>query len=422
MAKAAGANWTRLHDAGLEYIGWWNLEPEKGQWRFFDKEIKRYREFNVKVYGELGTAPKWASYYADAGIKSFGYFDKFFQPKNLSDYGNYVKVVTSRYKGVIDDWDVWNEPWLGFFWPAGYDKSVKEERRRYYSSENPQKDYAALMKTAYEAAKLQNPKACVVGFNTTTGNNQGTATRTFVPGTLWTKGVLENGGMNDCDALCFHEYMDGISAPGSPKDPMLKRFDDTWRPVAEKYGKMPKPVWMTEGSPSHGEGVIGFGLYKESIPFPNSDSYVSSSNKLVKYMLSLSSFDVKRWFLYSMHCHDGRPNSDWAALVTPDGALHPSGAAHSALARFIEGRKFVKSMPAGKEAWTVLFEGADGAVAALSGSVKENPVSISVPDEAEAFDIFGNPLEDKFDFDGSVVYLSFKDLAAAEKGLAKLEP
>lgn len=33
MLKAIGANWTRLHDAGLDYIGWYHLEPRKGQWR-----------------------------------------------------------------------------------------------------------------------------------------------------------------------------------------------------------------------------------------------------------------------------------------------------------------------------------------------------------------------------------------------------
>ena len=112
MTKAMGINWTRLHDAGLEYFGWWNLETEKGKWRFFDRELKRYRKHGIKIFAELGTAPPWASYYQDAGLKSFGYFDKFFQPKNLDDYANYVRVVCNRYKNDIDAFDVWNEPWI----------------------------------------------------------------------------------------------------------------------------------------------------------------------------------------------------------------------------------------------------------------------------------------------------------------------
>ena len=31
LAKAIGANWTRLHDAGTEYIGWAHLEPDGHQ-------------------------------------------------------------------------------------------------------------------------------------------------------------------------------------------------------------------------------------------------------------------------------------------------------------------------------------------------------------------------------------------------------
>ena len=63
MAKAVGVNWTRLHDAGLEYIGWYHLEPQKGTWVFRNKEIARYRRDHIKVLGLLSTAPPWASYY-----------------------------------------------------------------------------------------------------------------------------------------------------------------------------------------------------------------------------------------------------------------------------------------------------------------------------------------------------------------------
>ncbi|MDH7569685.1 MAG: hypothetical protein QHJ73_08880, partial [Armatimonadota bacterium] len=63
MAKAVGANWTRLHDAGLQYLGWYHLERRPGEWTFYDKEIHRYRRDHIKILGELGTAPEWASYF-----------------------------------------------------------------------------------------------------------------------------------------------------------------------------------------------------------------------------------------------------------------------------------------------------------------------------------------------------------------------
>ncbi|MBL8992805.1 MAG: hypothetical protein JNM63_05650, partial [Spirochaetia bacterium] len=47
MAKAFGINWVRLHDAGIQLVGWRFLENEPDTWRFFDKELDRYRRGNL---------------------------------------------------------------------------------------------------------------------------------------------------------------------------------------------------------------------------------------------------------------------------------------------------------------------------------------------------------------------------------------
>lgn len=412
MAKAIGANWTRLHDSGLEYCGWWNLETEKGKWRFFDKEIYRFRNGKIKIFGELGTAPVWGSYYKDSGLKTFGYFDKFFQPLNLEDYDNYVKTVTSRYKGVINEWDVWNEPWISAYWAVGYDKS-KKDRDGYFTGKEPQKDYVRLTETAFKTAKNENPEAFILGFNTTTSNNQG-GSLTHIPGNLWTKGVMENDGLKSCDALSYHEYINDPGTPGDPENPMKKRFANSFAPLLEKYGAIPKEVWMTEGSSTNAHGVLGFGLARASIPGLGADKYMSSSNSIVRYMLNLSSFGVSRWFLYSMHSYDMNPVRDWAVLVCPDGSLHPSAAAHSALAYFIEDRKYIKTVPDGKDRWALIFEGKDGVVAALAASPSSGSRKYSLPENCEAFDLFGNPLPREFEADSKVFYIKFKNLNDAE--------
>src|SRR5262249_30251697 len=61
LAKAIGLNWTRLHDAGCAYTCWAFLEPQKGQWRFSDEDIARYRANRIEILGMLGTAPPWAT-------------------------------------------------------------------------------------------------------------------------------------------------------------------------------------------------------------------------------------------------------------------------------------------------------------------------------------------------------------------------
>jgi len=162
MAKAVGVNWTRLHDAGGNYLMWYFLEPEKCKWVFHDKELNRYRKYGMKILGELGTAPKWASYYQDVGKDHSGYFDCFYQPKNLEDYANYVKTVAERYKGVIDAYDVWNEPWIHAWWAVGYDESKTGEYGGYITSKNPTADFVKLMATAYQTAKAIDDKIIAI--------------------------------------------------------------------------------------------------------------------------------------------------------------------------------------------------------------------------------------------------------------------
>ncbi len=415
MAKAAGANWTRLHDAGLEYIGWWMLEEEKGKWTFFDKEINRYREGSLLVFGELGTAPKWASYYSGSGLKTFGYFDKFFQPKDLADFENYVEVVAKRYKGTIDAWDVWNEPWNPAWWGVAYDHS-RNDRYGYQTSKEPQKDFASLMKSAYSSAKQANPKAYVLGFNSSSGGGGNDFNKS---GYKWTEGVLDNGGLDACDALSYHEYQTN-PMPGAKDDPIVDGIKMAMGPVYEKYGKLPKPLWMTEGSCFSADTSIvhlDYGLYKNSLPFVNKDPWMKSSDTLAKYMISMLSNGVSKFFLYSMHGFNGS-TAMCTILVTPDGQMHPNGAAHSAFAYFIEGRKFVKTLPFG-ESYAFIFEGRGGAVAAISGNKRVKTRKIAVPAGAKAFDLFGNPAEKALSFDGKVCYLLFKNAADAEKALAQ---
>ena len=110
LLKAGGVNWIRLHDPGMEYIGWWSLEPEKGRWRFFDRELMLYRKHHLKLFAQLGTSPKWASgrgrFTREQPLKQFNnpYHDRFWVPDSLEEFARYVRTVAKRYDGVIDEY------------------------------------------------------------------------------------------------------------------------------------------------------------------------------------------------------------------------------------------------------------------------------------------------------------------------------
>lgn len=102
---------------------WAFCEPETEQWRFGDDAIARYRDGHLMVMGELGAAPRRASYWQDSGREAFTYFGRYFQVKRLEDYAAYVRTVVKRYKGCIGAYSVWNEPLVAAHFDVDCDES-----------------------------------------------------------------------------------------------------------------------------------------------------------------------------------------------------------------------------------------------------------------------------------------------------------
>jgi hypothetical protein len=400
--KACGVNWARLHDAGFDYIGWWWLEPEKGKWVFHDEDIQRYRNNHIKIFGQFGTAPKWASYLSkvDTGRTSPAYHDHYFQPLNLDDFANYVKTVTKRYKGVIDEYFVWNEPFYHGWWGVDYNKKTGE----YITSKNPQADFAALMKTAYTAAKSVDPTVKVAGFNTCC----------WELGRDWTKGVYDAGGMAWCDVIDYHFY---TTTPqgfvGSHTD---GTYNDAVGYIRQKDGRLDKPVYMSEGSGRLGtmdgqgasEPAVNAGIYKYALPFDAGEDSILKADLMCKYVVNILANKVDKVFLYSAHCYwnlGAAVSSDFAVLVGGDGYPHPTLAAHSAMAWYLEGRKFVKVVQLADGLNAYIFSGRNRTVAVISG--RPGCAAYRIPDVKglSISDLFGNPLPARAKYQGTVIYI-----------------
>jgi hypothetical protein len=368
MAKAAGVNWTRFHDAGTAYTGWYHLERKPGEWTFRDQDIQRYRKLGMKIMGAFSTAPEWASYFTSPHEQ---YGDRYFEPRDMNAWANYVRVLTARYKGVIDTYDVWNEPWGSHFWNAGYD----EARQRYVQSADPAGDFVKLMKTAYTAAKSVDPKVTVLGVQTTVGPE----------GTKWTKEIADGGGLQYCDVLCYHQYTP--DAPGYPGDTTEMGLRSALGPFLDQDGHPVKPAWMSEGCSV--DGRTGSGLYRYTLPYENEEDVMETSDRLCRFVVGLLARGVERIFLYSMHSHNWfGTQSLYRVLVTDEGYLHPSGAAHSAMAWFLEDTRVVKSYAPAEGVLAFVFQGAGRTVTVLSPRPRHAPYAVP----AGAYDLFGNPI------------------------------
>ncbi len=372
MAKAVGINWTRLHDAGTEYIGWYHLENQPGHWVFCDAELNRYRQYGMKILGALSTAPTWASYYP--GYYTSSYYDRYFMPLDFNQFASqYVSTVVSRYANVIDDWDLWNEPW-GTWWAVDYDPVTKQ----YIPPSNEVQTFADFQKTVYPALKLANPNANLIGFNSYIGSL----------GNAWTSGMIQNGATPYADVFSYHHYTS--SNIGYPDDVLKQALHEHAGQFSNQ--QLPYPAWMTEGSPT--SQLIDSGFYNHTLSHPSDEDVNQTADRVGRFCLSLLTAGVEKFFMYSM----GNNNyfdmcNGHQTLMTEEGYLHPSADAMSAFAYFIEDKTFASYQLLAPCVHSYQFNGMTQNVAVLVTSPGPR-ANYYLPNTPNVFyyDFYGNPL------------------------------
>lgn len=385
MAKALGNNWARLHNDGAQITDWASLEPEQGQWRWRDAELQRYLDGHLAVLGQFSTAPKWASYLADTGFDGDGgYFGKYFLPKDPAQFAAYVKALAERYKGKISAYEVWNEPWQVRWFGVKY---VEEDgRRKIVAPPDAAARYAQMCRTAFEAAKAVDPAIAVVGLNSTSTEQGRPGPDGIVDGKTWSADVIKAGGLEWCDAASFHTYH--ADANGFPGDAATRAVLTAVGPN-DRFPRIAKPVWMSEGSSTVG-GRIRFGLYKHAIPYRNPEDVPALAESVLRYDLSMLANGVEKIFLYTMgDIEQGTPGS-YRSGVTMDGSAHPAALGRATLAWHVDGLRFVRREEPAPGVHAFLFEGGGRAVAVLAPRPDHAPFKVPAGEGVEARDIWNN--------------------------------
>lgn len=372
LMKAAGVNWTRLHDCNTDVSGWYALEPEKGRWDFAnsDRRIANYRRHHVKILAQLGTSPKWASNYDRLGLKRFGYFERYLRPRSNDDFLNYVRTFVSRNRGKIDSYFLWNEPW-GAWWSQNKDVDI-------FGKANAGRDFGVLQSAVGRLLKREFPDVEFCGYNG------------YVDNSKWIDEVDSAVGAWDVsDNVDFHRYCDTALAVRAD-EPLADRgaFDGLRRRHSD-FGK--RKVFMTEGQgTSQGGGAVQRqygGMYLHSLtwePEARCD-IVFRADATARYGVSLLAGGVDRIFLYAPFAYRALGiRTVYSSLVCTDGTAHPMLVAHAFMAQMLEDKKFVAKRPHGKDGVEFEFTGDGETVVAHSGLTKEEAMSL------HAFDIFGN--------------------------------
>ena len=204
---AAGLEWVRID------VGWASLEPTRP-----GSIDPYYRDRVDAVVAEAGArglkvlltpwlTPGWAG----PGERR--------PPDDPADYARFLQWASSRYRGQVAAWEIWNEPNLPEFW--------KGDARQ----------YAALLRAAYPAVKAGDPDALVVLGGPAYNDTE------------WLASLYDLGSRNAFDVMATHPYQGVANAPPETPDDGTRgtlTHVAAVRDLMVANGDADKPIWFTE--------------------------------------------------------------------------------------------------------------------------------------------------------------------------------
>lgn len=350
IARAVGARWTRIHDASWVTI-WPVVEPKPGVFEFTDTGVDAARKAGMAILGMFDGGPLWATQKPNPMGGYFASYNKVDAPGAIDEWKVYIDRLVSHYKGKIDYWEVWNEPYGGGFTPGSTDI------------------YGNLLKAQYPVAKKANPNSVIVGMDTY---------RSFDD---FTDGAMKiAGGSSSYDEFSFHDYYG--AAYGGPKS--VAAQDAAYFDAFErKYGHV-TPRWITESAPTDGVQSLYWPVGKEQ------DTRIQYT-QAVRFDVTEIGAGVQHIFYYSLHGSPGFGETSLTGLEH-DRTIRSITAARAVLASLIDGAKSLGRTEPLSGVDSYRFERADGSSVRVLWSYDGNDHVVSVRKGNRVLDAIGNPL------------------------------
>ncbi|RRQ21647.1 carbohydrate binding domain-containing protein [Thiohalobacter thiocyanaticus] len=314
--RKLGVSWLRMHPPlGTK---WFVVEPEQGRFEFIDEPIQYAKDLGFYILGSLDATPRWSSSAPPAMQTESAHGYRAYPPRDISDWGNYVETIVDRYEGVIDHWEVWNEPDSGGF------LKLPETSESPFEKSRKAQVYVELVKAAYNAAKSVNPGAVMVAG---AGTNH--------PPVRWIEHIIDNGLAGYFDVLSFHYYTSG--RPIDMHDvPARERVEEVRKVAENGNDKHRVRIWETES---------GFPLEVCSpIAYGSPGEYCASDNESVAFLLrnylEWFSSGVERWFFYHMFFPDRTDRTRLAGFFEWDRSPTALAIAYAVMADILREMEF----------------------------------------------------------------------------------
>ena len=308
LARRLGFRWLRLHDASM--VGQWiTVEPEPGARVFFDEQIDRARAAGFGLLGVLEATPRWAS----SAPPAAGFYEaRAFPPSSLDAWARYVAATLTHYRGRVDRWEVWNEPYFAEFWrgtPEGYGAlAAAAARAAEASSDGPR----LLVSVASEHQRLAWSRAALAGA---------------------AAGGARPAPLAGLGGAAAHLYDPRLVEPSEALGACVAALRAL---VGEA------PWWMTEGS------VLGASASLLPRPAPLEAVDVErGAAGMVAWLGELLALGAERAFVYQLIESPFESDAD-LSLLDADGAPRPAACALAAFSAILDGRRFLRTAPLGK--------------------------------------------------------------------------
>lgn len=253
-ARRTGFKWIRLHDAGV--LGKWKqTQTVPGEYRWYDQSVDLARSAGLHMLGLPDDAPLPAWVVGEHATPG--------NVINIPAFQEHCRMVAQHYAGRIDCWEIWNEPYMNYFFKGSAEQ------------------FRDVCIAGAKGIKAGNPHAKTLGI---CSEICGTSFVASVGPEVW----------KHLDATSFHLYFSNITGNGG------KTFAGELKALQKAMGPAtPKEAWNTEGTLGDA-GTNSFYRFLNVAPELN-ESAVAFSSRV--WMESIKS-GISKTFIYTMHQSD----------------------------------------------------------------------------------------------------------------------
>lgn len=343
-AKKIGMKWVRFHD-GSKITKWDCAEPKPGQYRWFDTQVNAILKEGLFILGLPDCTPDWARIKPGKGENVI----------NLDAYKKFIRKISAHYKGRIDYWEIWNEPYMKYFFKG------------------TPKQYGQILNIGSQIIKEENPNAKILGFCTEIND------------IAWAE-KIPKPDRKYIDILSFHCYLSNLTGGGSTN---LKQEIDDYKHFLGKNA--PKECWNSEGN----NEALGKNSFYSFLPVNKQQNERAVAFGSRVWMEHLKA-GINKFFLYTTHQSDTiMYYGGYKLLIGYDRSVTPAAVATAVTAWCIDG---LQCFPCQQQPDVIqsLFQGDKRAVWSVysdpaSGQTKYLDIT-KLPSTFQLIDTMGNNL------------------------------